>query len=214
MWVDGSRCLKRGWKYVFWRCMSACEWRPEGGCEQLHNSMNSNLWEGKERDSSAGDRGHQGGWKRMGVCNMWVLSGAGRLVMDDKEVGDGKEKVLLRAISHLDEESGDEGFCSASAAGQQNWCKTVSFLQEKTNRSRSVFSSLSRKLKRECLSQGCYKGIVTPSDAEKKNLIITGMFCTPRWWGAGEKGADNSISLPYLSCCWCQAVENGAKAPK
>lgn len=48
--------------------------------------------------------------------------------MDDKEIGDGKEKVFLAAISHLGEESGEEGFCSASAAGQQNWCKTVSFL--------------------------------------------------------------------------------------
>lgn len=47
---------------------------------------------------------------------------------DGKETGNGKEKVLLAVISHLGEESGDEGFCSASAAGQQNWCKTVSFL--------------------------------------------------------------------------------------
>lgn len=46
--------------------------------------------------------------------------------MDDKEVE--KIKVLLTTISHLGEESGDEGFCSVSAAGQQNWCKTVSFL--------------------------------------------------------------------------------------
>lgn len=46
--------------------------------------------------------------------------------MHDKVVE--KIKVLLTTISHLGEESGDEGFCSVSAAGQQNWCKTVSFL--------------------------------------------------------------------------------------
>lgn len=146
MWVDGNRCLKRGWKNI----LCVCVWVGVGGgsCRQLHNSSNSNLWEGKARDSSAGNMGCRGGWKRIGMCNTWVLSGAGRSVMDDKEVE--KIKVLLATISHLGEESGDEGFCSASAAGQQNWCKTVSFLQEKTNHSGSVFTSLSRKLKGEC----------------------------------------------------------------
>lgn len=49
--------------------------------------------------------------------------------MSDEKAGeDEHKKTSLEAVSHLGEESGDEGFCSASAAGQQNWCKTVSFL--------------------------------------------------------------------------------------
>lgn len=47
--------------------LDVCEWRPERVCEQLHNSMNSNLWEEKERHSSAGDMGYKGGCRRMGV---------------------------------------------------------------------------------------------------------------------------------------------------
>jgi len=32
--------------------------------------MNHNLWERKETDSSAGDMGHKGGWRNMGMYNM------------------------------------------------------------------------------------------------------------------------------------------------
>lgn len=80
---------------------------------------------------------------------------------DEKAGEDEQEKTSLAAASHLGEESGDEGFCSASAAGQQNWCKTVSFLQEKKNKQVSVQLTQQK-------TQVCSKGMVTPNDVERE----------------------------------------------
>lgn len=85
--------------------------------------------------------------------------------------------------------------------GNRTGVKQFHSCKKKTNHCRSVFSSLSRKFKEKCLSQGCSKGTVTPSDAETEIWLLHERFAL---LGGGEqerKGADNSVPLAHLSCC-------------
>lgn len=204
MWVNQSRCWKKGWKFVLE--VQGYLWvETRGGSEQLN--WRSNIWEWKERDSSAGDVVHKGGWKRIGVYNMWVLSPISEILLGDEKQEKMKKKVylciclsgssfppwwrvwrwrLLLCVSCWATELVQNSFIPVrKKKNNKQYQVSIHFIQQKTYRRMS--------------SPRLFQGDSNTQWYWKTNLIIAWTLCTPRWWGAGEKWADNfflSFTLP------------------
>lgn len=202
MWVNQSRCWKKGWKSVL-EVRGYVSWDQRG----FWAIKLKGEWKG--RGSSAGDVVRKGGWKRFRVYNMWVSSPISETLLGDEKAGKDEEEMSIwqqfpTLVKSLEMKASalHQLLGNRTGAKQFHSCKKKN---NKTKSSRLVFISFSRKLIGECLSQGCSKGTVTPNDIEKQMWLLHEHYVL---WDGGEQERSEltifSSPLPFpllMSSC-------------